>query len=235
MAPRHSGLWQKQASVSIRYDLTNIGITNTARSIVIEDAMQAFRSGHSPPPAFFYCSRNTAEPMRSNPDAIIASIVRQLSSLQPGLPLLPPVVEMYRRRESEAFASGPLRIDESRALLIQLIEHYPLTTIIIDALDECNPKNRADLLETLEEILLESSCLVKIFVSSRDDQDIVCHLREYPNLELVSNRNTNDITAFVRAETEDLIKRRKLLRLSVNKEELKDAIIEQITRGADGM
>jgi len=151
-------------------------VANFGRSIVIEDAIQAFHAGQSPPPAFFYCSRNTAEPARSSAESIIASIARQLSSLQSGLPLLLPVVATYKKRESEGFASGSLRIDESRALIIQLIEHYPLTTIIIDALDECDSDSRADLLETLETILQESSSMVKIFVSSRDDQDIVCHL-----------------------------------------------------------
>jgi hypothetical protein len=92
-------------------------------------------------------------------------------------------------------------MDESRALITQLVEHYPLTTIIIDALDECDAERRADLLETLETILKKPSRLVKIFISSRDDQDIVCHLQNYPSLELVSNRNMDDIASFVRAET----------------------------------
>lgn len=126
-------------------------------------------------------------------------------------------------------------MDESRALIIQLVEHYPLTTIVIDALDECNLEKRADLLETLETILQESSSLVKIFLSSRDDQDIFCHLQDYPNLELASDRNTDDITSFVRAETQDLIKKKKLLRFSINKEELKESIIDQVTKGASGM
>jgi hypothetical protein len=205
------------------------------RSIVIEDTMQAFRAGQSPPPAFFYCSRNNAEPTRSSPEAIIASIVRQLSSPQPGFALLPPIVTTYRRREAEGFASGPLRMDESTALIIQLVEYYPLTTIVIDALDECDPDKRADLLEALEEILQQSSRLVKIFVSSRDDQDIVCHLQDYPNLELASDRNMDDISSFVRAETQGLIRRKKLLRFSTNKEGLKDDIIDQVTKGAGGM
>jgi hypothetical protein len=222
--------------VSTRYsNLRSTKVADSVRSIVIEDAMQAFYAGQSPPPAFFYCSRNTAEPARSNPEAIIASIVRQLSSLQPGFPLLPPVVASYKKREAEGFASGLLRIDESRALIIQLVEHYPLTTVVIDALDECDPEKRADLLETLEAILQESSRLVKIFVSSRDDQDIVCHLQDYPNLELASDRNMNDIVSFVRAETQDLIRRRKLLRFSINKEELTGSIIDQVTKGASGM
>ncbi|KFY17970.1 hypothetical protein V492_00220, partial [Pseudogymnoascus sp. VKM F-4246] len=228
--------WKKESVSSILWlhGIPGSGKTKLA-SIVIEDAMQAFRAGQSPPPAFFYCSRNTAEPARSNPDAIIASIVRQLSCLQPDFPLLGPVVATYRKREAEGFASGPLRIDESTALIIQLTEQYPMTTIVIDALDECDPETRTDLLETLEKILKESSRLVKIFVSSRDDQDIVCHLEDYPNLGISSDRNMDDITSFVRVETQDLIKKKKLLRSSTNKEELKEMIIDQVTKGANGM
>ena len=197
--------------------------------------MQAFNTGQSPPSAYFYCSQNTAEPTRSSPDIIIASVARQLSCLQPGFPLLNPAIAIYKKREAEGFASGSLRIDESSALIIQLIESYPLTTIVIDALDECDPGKRSDLLETLETILQESSQLVKIFVSSHDDQDIVRHLQEYPNLNIASDRNMNDIALFVRAETQGLIRKRKLLRYSSNQKELMESIIDQITEGANGM
>jgi hypothetical protein len=204
-------------------------------SIVIEDAIRAFNANQSPYPAFFYCSRNAAEPSRSNPVAILASIVRQLSSAQPTDPLLDPIVKGYQRREAEGFASGPLRIEESYELIIRLVEYYPLTTIIIDALDECDPERRADLLETLERILHESTSLVKIFVSSRDDQDIVCHLREYPSLEIASWRNKDDIANFVRAETNSLIQKRKLLKFSSDKDQLRKLIVDQVIKGANGM
>jgi hypothetical protein len=202
---------------------------------VIEDAKKAFHNGQSPAPVFFYCSRNTAEPARSSPDAIVATIARQLSSLQPGHPLLPPTVAAFKKREMEGFASGSLGMDESRSLILQLVEQYPMTTIVIDALDECDPGRRTDLLETLESILQEASSLVKIFVSSRDDQDIVWHLQKYPNLELSSNKNKDDITSFVRKETEALIVQGKLLRSSTNKENLTTEIIKQVTNDADGM
>ena len=193
---------------------------------------EPFHIGRSPPPVFFYCSRNTAEPGRSNPETIIASIARQLSGLQPGIPLLGPTIAVYLKKEADGFASGILCINESCSLILQLFEHYPLTTIVIDALDECDPENRADLLETLETILQESSHLVKIFVSSRDDQDIVCHLKDYPNLEISSDRNTDDILSFVRAETRALITKRKLLRFSTNKDELEKVIVDGIiTKG----
>lgn len=202
---------------------------------MIEDAIKAFDSGQSPAPVYFYCSRNTAEPTRSSPDAIVASIARQLSSSQPGQPLLPPIITAYNQREETGFASGPLKIKDSLSLVIQLAEHYPILIIVIDALDECDPERRADLLEALQSILQESSTLVKIFVSSRDDQDIVCHLQDYPNLALSSDKNKGDICAFVTAETNLLIQRRKLLPFSSKKDEMKAKIIEQVTKGADGM
>ena len=141
----------------------------------------------------------------------------------------------YKKREMEGFASGSLSIDESRLLILQLAEYYSLITIVIDALDECDPEKRTDFLEILKSILQESSSLVKIFVSSRDDQDIVLHLRDCLNLELSSEMNKNDISSFVSAETYNLIKRKKLLALSTNKEKLKIEIIEQVTKKADGM
>jgi hypothetical protein len=197
--------------------------------------MRAFHAGQSPPPVFFYCWRNTAEPGRSSPKTIIASIARQLSSLQPGISLLNPIITTYLKKEAEGFASRSLSINESCSLIIQLVEYYQLTTIVIDAVDECDPEERADLLETLETILRESLHLVKIFLSSRDDQDIVCHLRDYPNLEISSGRNADDIVSFVKIKTRDLIKKRKLLRFSDKKNELERIIVDQIAKGASGM
>ena len=145
------------------------------------------------------------------------------------------MIQSYREREVEGFASGPLRIEESYALIIQLAEHYPLTTIIIDALDECDPEIRVDLLETLERVLQESTSLVKIFISSRDDQDIVCRVQGYPSLEIASHKNKEDIAAFVRAETNGLIQKRKLLKFSSSKEQLENLIINRVIEGSNGM
>jgi hypothetical protein len=210
-------------------------VADDLRSIVIEEAMETFRAGHNPPPAFFYCSRNPAEPTRSNPEAILASLVRQLSSLQPGDPLLSPSVEFFKKKEAQGFASGPPRIGETRELIIELVEHYPLTLIIIDAFDECDPENRADLLEELETILRESSSLVKILISSRDDQDIVPHLKHYPNLEISSDRNGDDIACFVREETKKLIRKKKLLKYSQARKEMEELIVGEIVQRAAGM
>jgi hypothetical protein len=54
-----------------------------------------------------------------------------------------------------------------------------MTVIVIDALDECDPGKRADLFDLLNDIRDQSLNLVKIFVSSRDDSDIVRDFQEH--------------------------------------------------------
>ena len=74
------------------------------------------------------------------------------------------------------------------------------STIIIDALDECDPARRHELLLALERIRDESVNLVKMFVSSRDDQDIVRRLNNSPDVFIHATDNCEDIENFVRCQ-----------------------------------
>ena len=206
----------------------------TNSSLVIEDMIKRFEAGQSALPVYFYCTRSAAEPERSKPDAVLASILRQLSCVQPDAPLLSPVIEKYKRH-GEGFTSNGLNLDDSRDLIVRLVEDYSMTTIVVDALDECDPTMRQSLLDGFEHILKESAGLVKIFVSSRNDQDIVYTLRDYPNLDISSDRNTADIEAYVKTETEKLVKTGQLLRNSRAKGQMTASIIDHVSSGADGM
>ncbi|WQF90410.1 Putative P-loop containing nucleoside triphosphate hydrolase [Colletotrichum destructivum] len=124
-------------------------------SLVVEDAQNAFSNNQTPAPVYFYCSRNPAEPGRSDPSQIAASIARQLSAPVAGGPLLDDAVRAYQQREENGFASGPLRLEESKDLIIKLLDRYKdaTATIVIDALDECAEASRGRLLELLEDLL----------------------------------------------------------------------------------
>lgn len=110
-----------------------------------------------------------------------------------------------------------------------------MATIIVDALDECDLDLRQSLLDTFADILKQSAGLIKIFVSSRDDQDIAYNLRGYPNLSISSDKNTADINAFVDKETKNLVQRLRLLRYSRAKVDMQTLIIDNVCRDADGM
>jgi len=201
---------------------------------VIEEITENFRTGQDSLPVYFYCTRSAAEPERSEPDVVLASILRQLSCVEPGKALLTPVVERYKR-QGEGFESRGPSLEESRDLVKTLTEAYGVTTIIVDALDECNPETRQSLLDAFEEILRESAGLVKILVSSRDDQDLVWQLRNFPNFNITSSRNTQDIENYVRTETEKLVKKGRLLSHSRARNEMQELVIDRVSQGADGM
>ena len=204
-------------------------------SLVIEECLDQHHRGLGMPPVFFYCSRDSQEPRRSEPQAILASLARQLSSLVPGDPLLPPSTQLYEKREKSGFASGSLSVEESTELIIDLTGYYPVTTIILDALDECKVESRHLLLDSLQDILNQSTGLVKIFASSRDDGDLVCELSAYPSLGISSDKNCGDIAVFVRTETQRLVTRRRLLPYSGRKDEIQSLIVDRLIEGAGGM
>ena len=204
-------------------------------SIIIESLVRQCDVDDRTQPVYFYCSRNNQETTRSDPRAISGSLARQMSSLKPGAPILPPSMSLYRLKEVDGFASGSISIDESTKLITGLTDYYAVSIIIVDALDECNPESRHELLDALEDILHRSSGLVKIFVSSREEGDLVCELRDYPSLRISSDRNSKDIELFVRTETTRLVTLNRLLRHSQAKDEMRDKIMETLLVGADGM
>ena len=154
--------------------------------------------------------------------------------MQPGEAFLPSLIKKYEA-QGKGFDSSGLDIHDSQEIIVELTDIYPITIIVVDALDECDPETRHLLLDAFERILQESTGLVKILVSSRDDQDISQVLRKYPSLEISSEKNTSDIQTFVKLEIEKLVKKGRLLRYSRNREEMQALLFDKICRGAEGM
>jgi hypothetical protein len=105
--------------------------------------------------AYFYCARNAAEPERANPDEIMQSILKQLSCTTLQQPIREPVAGTYKRRKEEADNDGSeptkFTLQECVELILALLETN-LATIIIGALDECDPARRHELLLALDRI-----------------------------------------------------------------------------------
>lgn len=163
--------------------------------------------------------------------------MRQLSSSEPGLPIRKPVVDAYKKMKDEADRdeSDPLELslEECVDLILALLQDNP-ATIIIDALDECDPALRCELLNALDKIIQDSPNIVKVLVSSRDDHDIVNRLDNSPNLYICAKDNSKDIVNFVRYQVDLAIRDKKLLCGNVTGI-LKDHIIETLIQKAEGM
>jgi len=156
---------------------------------------------------FFYCKRD-GEASRRKPLTVLQAIIRQLSLCQPdGLPN--EIFIRYSKDRKSGFPagkSGALQWDDCKELLLSLLNMYPQTTIIIDALDELDldyeSKHRHLLLELLNDVVLQCESLVKIFVASRDDQDIVMEFKKVPNLFIRATDNLKDIERYILREFE---------------------------------
>ena len=201
---------------------------NCNRSKVI-DSLQGLRRS-SEGLAYFYCNR--FEEDRRKPDIILKTLVKQLSHLADGSPLFEPVVSCYNARMENGRLTEPLQLKEGRDLILQLTNICPQTTIVIDALDECEPKMRKELIKSIKQIVEESKNLVKVFISSRDEYDIVTKFSAFVRIE--AKDNSGDIRQYVNEKVAELIEDEDLLMGSVSSE-LMDLICSTLGDRADGM
>jgi hypothetical protein len=165
------------------------------------------------------------------------SILKQLSCSKASLPIREPVAGEYKKLKDEADEDGSeaikWTISECVDLIIQILQDNP-ATIIVDALDECDPKRRHELLFAFDEIIQKSANVVKIFASSREDDDIKCRLEVSPNVFIHASDNGEDIQRFVHDQVDRAIKERRLLSGDVSGD-LKGRIIRVLTEKSQGM
>ena len=86
----------------------------------------------------------------------------------------------------------------------------------------------------LDDIIQNSLGLIKVFISSRDDNDIVCRLAETPNVIIRAADNGKDIERFVKVEVAKSIAEKILVGGEVSTE-LRDRIVRTLITGANGM
>lgn len=177
--------------------------------------------------AYFYCDRNQSD--RREPALILSSFVRQLSTSQSYDEIPSPIVKLYDQKRKAGFASEKLKLKESQALLADLFQIYSQITLVVDALDECDPKTRLDFIDILD-MLAASSTPVKILISSRGDRDIKHRLENGPNLE-IRDDNQSDIAMFVKHE---ITASEKFWRGEISFE-LKESICETLVAKSKGM
>ncbi|WKT48146.1 hypothetical protein QSH57_013051 [Fusarium oxysporum f. sp. vasinfectum] len=182
---------ESDSSVTILYGNPGAGKTFLISRVVDYSIKKAETSEAL---AFFYCKRD--EENRRNPQDILRSILRQLST---------PVKKVERGTIHVALKDLPNRlalngttinVSTCESLIGKLVEDYPRTTIILDALDECDRNTREELMRVLSNLTNGSSKL-RVFISSRHDEDILRHFNGIPTMEMQATDNEEDISSFV--------------------------------------
>lgn len=178
--------------------------------------------------AYFYCNRN--ESTRRNPENILRSFVKQLSTSLDGDSIQNALVEIYKEKQKRGFASAKLSFEDSQMLLLTLIRSHPQTILVLDALDESDRQTRVELLRAFN-YLIDKSEHLKIFISSRCDDDIKFQLEKKSNIGIRATDNGNDISKFVAEK----IDRDQYTRREPLSENVKDEIIQTLLQKSQGM
>ncbi|KAF5548835.1 het-E-1 heterokaryon incompatibility protein [Fusarium mexicanum] len=182
---------QSDSSVTILYGNPGAGKTFLI-SRVVDYTIEGAKAGEAL--AFFYCKRD--EENRRNPQHILRSILRQLST---------PLQEIERGTIHVALKDLPTRLELNgttfdvstcEQLIGRLIEDYSRTTVVLDALDECDRNTREELMRVLSNLTNGSSKL-RVFISSRHDEDILRHFSSTPVMMIQATDNEEDISSFV--------------------------------------
>ncbi|KAK6082585.1 hypothetical protein SCUP515_02340 [Seiridium cupressi] len=146
--------------------------------------------------AFFYCNRN--EEIRRKPLEILQCLVRQLSSAAGQAEEMRK--SLYDFCIAKKRMGSGLSLQHCREQLLESVNLYAKTTLVLDALDECDPDTRAELTKTVEILLSQSRRPLRIFISSRPDRDIKAQFSLRPNIEIQAEHNEKDIERFVNEE-----------------------------------
>lgn len=209
--------WQSSSASSIflLHGMAGSGKTSLASAIVDSVLLQSSNQASPPLLAYFYCSKTPSEVELSDPKEIMRSIVRQLGVTSGAQKTIhSAIVNEYERREAEAKIEGfdvtRLSLQDCIRAVLNITGPDP-AAIVLDAIDEVQPKSRHELVEALQQISRDSGSVVKIFVTSRDDDQVLSLLTNALMLRIDAENNRTDIESFVRDQVALAINSRRLL------------------------
>ena len=161
---------------------------------------------------------------------MLRSFVKQLSISSTNAQLHSALTEKYAEKYRSGFSSAHFSNEEAENLLQILMKANKRTTLIIDALDECDKSSRVVLIETLNR-LVNGIPNLKILISSRWDDDIKRKLKEKAKLEVDATKNQEDIKKFVLAKLDEDAADRPI----PFTDQLRRDIVEILFEKSDGM
>ena len=209
--------WKASSSSSILLLHGIPGSGKTALCAKVVDWFLSEGSGNIPlaPLAYFYCTECESEPERAFPDAIMRSIVRQLAVTSNSQPKAhEALVSEFERRQATAKVDGfelpKLSIAECADLILEVARNNP-ANLVIDAVDEIAEQTRYSLLKALTQIVSESSNVIKVFVTSRNNSNIFGILKNAKKICIHAHNNEGDVEQFARNEVDKVVQESRLL------------------------
>ncbi|KAL8694956.1 MAG: hypothetical protein Q9224_003478 [Gallowayella concinna] len=203
------------SSVLLLHGIPGSGKTAIASAVVDFFLDQNLEPASLSRMAYFYCAKNTSETERSDPEEIMRSILRQLTFTRDTQHTVHEALFIdYKRRKTEAKVDGldmpRLRVPETVQLILDIAEIDP-AILVIDAIDEVQPIRRHELIYALMRIASESASVIKILVTSRNDNNIFELFPDVPRVCINSADVREDMELFVCHHIDRAIESKRLL------------------------
>ena len=173
--------------------------------------------------AYFYFNQHEDE--RKEPDYAVRSWVRQLAATSRS----PSKVRGFQTVDGKDYRDRDLSFNEWEICLLELVDSYSRTTLILDALDECDKTYGGQLLEVIDLLLCRSKSPLKLFISSRSNGDLQYSFQSHLGIVIYAGNNQEDIRLFIRKA---ITAHRRWGKMSV---ELQEHILQVITTRSNGM
>lgn len=174
---------------------------------------------------YFYC--DYADHRTLETCNILGTIILQLLRTNP---IPEPLMVMIRK----GYEDG-LRTPETKELIeiiCAAVELFPQVFIIIDGLDECKKNVCQDVLVLIKRLIHKRSPCVKIFVSCREEDQILQSLSHYSHIQISTEAVFRDISAFIQGTVRSRLQSGEL---KIHNSNLEKDIIHRLEAKAQGM
>ncbi|KAJ5175432.1 uncharacterized protein N7482_001309 [Penicillium canariense] len=197
--------WERKTGSALFVLQGTAGTGKTYLTSTVIDYLETFLT--NPPKdegfAFFYCDKN--EPSRAQAQSILQSYVRQLSTTASNPES--PQIKLQETYSENREKGSTFTLDQCKKQILASLGIYQKTTLVVDAMDECSPESRDELIEALKEFVAQSKKPVKIFISSRPDPDIQRQLEDAPGLSVDASDNQEDIRSYLQGQIDKFAKK----------------------------
>ncbi|KAI4235659.1 MAG: hypothetical protein LQ349_003012 [Xanthoria aureola] len=201
------------------------GCGKTMLSSFIVNSLQADAVPTKARIVYYYC--DYADPRTLQAERILGTILKQLF-------VSGHIPEIVERKLPRGYGEDAQTLDiiDLIDLVCLAIEQTSLTFVILDGLDECDKNSRKDISSLLARLRKVDTSIVKIFITCRQEDQMLRSLQEVPKIHITSSALENDIRAFVAASVSERVTSGELRLRDPN---LADEVTDELVERAHGM
>ncbi|KAK6214350.1 hypothetical protein LQW54_004578 [Pestalotiopsis sp. IQ-011] len=244
--------WRNSSSSAI---LLLHGIQGSGKSNICSAVIDFTERASNPaaaPLAYFYCADCEFETERGRADNVMRSLLRQLTITDTGNPMVRDIIlSDFERRSAQSKVDGmdlvKLTVRNCVDLILEVTTRDPVT-IVVDALDEVKEADKPGLINALEDVVVGSASVVKVFLTSRNNSHVFSLLKRntknlpassaqqqgkphIKKIEINSDDTMQDMRSYVTREIQRVVQDRRLLKNDPSPE-LLDLLDEKLLIGA---